>query len=119
MRPEPGIHFKVRQMGQISKIFHWSEYFAQELDAGGPESIFTLILAALPVNITARSFWPMGDQMGHIFKFFPWREYFAPELDANGLKSFPPGFFTHFGRPTAKNFDRSFWLACDKNLGSI
>ncbi len=45
------------------------------------------------------------DQMGQISKFFPWREYFAPELYACEPKSFPPGFFTHFGRPTDKNYD--------------
>ncbi len=33
------------------------------------------------------------------------REYFASGLYANGL---PLGFFTHFGRPTAKNYESIF-----------
>ncbi len=44
-------------------------------------------------------------KFGQLSKFFPWGEYFAPELDASGSGSFTPGFFTHFGRPTGKNFD--------------
>ncbi len=33
------------------------------------------------------------------------REYFASDLYANDL---PPGFFTHFGRPTAENYELVF-----------
>ncbi len=38
-------------------------------------------------------------------KFFP-RE--TSELYANGPESFPPGIFTHFGRPTAENYELDF-----------
>ncbi len=96
------------QMGQISKFFPWREYFIPELDPGGTESIFILILAALQPKITAQSFWPTGDQMGQIFIFFAWREYFTTELHTCGHKSFFPGFVNHFGRPMDKNFDSVF-----------
>ncbi len=43
--------------------------------------------------------------MGQISTFLPWREDFAPEHDASDLESIPPGNFTHFGRPTAENYD--------------
>ncbi len=46
--------------------------------------------------------------MGQISKSFPWRENFATEHDASGLESIPPGNFTHFGLPEAKNFDSVF-----------
>ncbi len=75
-----------------------------------------LILAASRPKISIRSFYPRCDQMGQISKFFPCREYFGPELDASGPKSFPPGIFTHFGRPTAKNFD-SVFLTKDRPNG--
>ncbi len=75
--------------------------------------LLPILAAPRPKIISIRSFWPRCDQMGQIFKFFHWREYFTPELDANGRESFPPGFFTHFGRPIAKNFDsvflKKFW----------
>ncbi len=46
--------------------------------------------------------------MGQISKFFPRRENFAPEHTTSGLESIPPGNFTHFGHPTAENFDSVF-----------
>ncbi len=49
-----------------------------------------------------------GDEIGQISKFLPWRENFAPEHDASCLESIPRRNFTHFGRPTAENYERSF-----------
>ncbi len=78
-----------------------------------------LLLAAPRPKISIRYFWRRGDQMGQISKFFPWRVYFGPELNASGPKSFPPGFFTHFGRPTAKNFDSVFLTELRPNGSSF
>ncbi len=53
---------------------------------------------------------------------FDQERYFASVLYANGL---PLEFFTDFGRPTAENYNRSFWPkwcfwpACNQNLGSV
>ncbi len=95
-------------MHRISKIFPCREYFAQELDAGGPVSIFILILAAIPINITARSFWPRGDRMCQISKFFSWRAYFAPELDTCGPESFFLEFFLSIWPPQTEKFHSIF-----------
>ncbi len=54
--------------------------------------------------------------MGQISKIFTWRQYFVPVLDASGAESFPPGFFTHFGRPTVKNFDSVFLTNSEATL---
>ncbi len=34
-----------------------------------------------------------------------WRDNFTLEHDASGLEIIPPENFTHFGRPTLKNYD--------------
>ncbi len=121
VRSEPAV-MRCDQIGQISKFFPCREYFTLELYAWEPESLppeFLLILAALPPKITIRSFWPRCDQMGQISKIFTWREYFAPELDASGPESLHPGFFAHFGRPTAQNFDSVFWTKVRPNGSSF
>ncbi len=112
-------------MGQISTFFTWREYFAPELYACGsksfPTKIFTHFGRPTVENYDSVFFIGVGpdlrsvilrcDQIGQISKFFIWREYFGPELDASGPESFPPGFYTYFGRPTAKNYD-SVFLTC-------
>ncbi len=40
------------------------------------------------------------------FNFCPQGE--TLDLYANDAKSFPPGFFSHFGRPTAENYKLAF-----------
>ncbi len=79
---------------------------------------------------TFRSFW--GATWVKFSKFWPGD---TSVLDANGSENFPLGFFTHFGRPTAENYEsvfltvvqpngafdrgaaktwaRSFWPSCD------
>ncbi len=123
VRPEPGIVIlRCDQMVEIFQLFPWGEYFAPELNVIGPISFSPgciLILSALLPKILIRSFWPACDgnpetvilrcnQMGQISEFFLWREYFAAELYACEPKRFPSRIFSHFGRPTAKNFDLVF-----------
>ncbi len=57
--------------------------------------------------------------MGQISKIFTWREYFAPELDTSGCESFPTEFFTHFSRPTAKNFDSVFLTKMSDQMNRV
>ncbi len=57
--------------------------------------------------------------MGEISKIFTWKEYFAPELDASDRESFLPGFFNHFGRPIAKNFNSVFLTKVRPNVSSF
>ncbi len=47
-----------------------------------------------------RSFW--GATVGQIFEILACRD---SDLYANCPECFPPGFFTQFGRPTAKNYE--------------
>ncbi len=41
-------------------------------------------------------------------KFSKFRSVETSDLYANGPESFPPGFFTYLGRPTAKNYESVF-----------
>ncbi len=60
---------------------------------------------------------------GSKLKILTRREYFASYLYANGL---PPGFFTHFGRPTLEKYESfspgfftPFWRAMAGNYESV
>ncbi len=55
--------------------------------------------------------------MGQISKFLPWRENFAPEYDASCLESIRSGNFTHFSRPTIKNYESVFLTVVVVNGG--
>ncbi len=59
------------------------------------------VLVTLWPKIPIRYLRPDGSNS----KILTWREYFALELYASGAKSFFPGFFIRFGRPTAENSD--------------
>ncbi len=96
-----------------------------------PLQDFLPILGALRLKNTIRFFWPSCDQMVLLTSVRP-KSMFGPfevrpqvkrskfwpgetsDLYANGVESFPPGFFTHFGRPTAKNY--SFVLSTLKRV---
>ncbi len=89
---------------------------------------FLPVLGVPRPTITNQSFWLRGDQMILLtgvqpkpgfgpLEVRPWVNFakFWPgetsEVYANGLKSFPPGFFNHFGRPTAKIYESVFLTA--------
>ncbi len=86
---------------------------------------FLLILGAPQPKIIISSFWPPCDQMmlltgvrqKPVFSPFMVRlwvkfsKFWPGEtsvLYANGPECFSPGFFTYFGRPTAKNYNSVF-----------
>ncbi len=99
---------------------------------------FLSILGAPLPKITNRSVWPLCDQMvprcfwpacdqnlgslllmcenGSNFWNFNWRD-FGPLRQWS--KSFPPGFFTHFGRPTAENYESVHGPLTLKILGNL
>ncbi len=48
-------------------------------------------------------------------EFSKFRLVETSDLYANGLESFPPGFFTYFGRPRAKNYESVFVIVVRPN----
>ncbi len=91
---------------------------------------FLPILGAPRPKITNWSFWPACDQTVLFssvrpkpgfgpFEVQPWvkfSKFWSGEtwdLYANGPESFPPGFFTDFECPRAKNYE-SVFLSCDQ-----
>ncbi len=101
---------KCDQIGPISKFFPWREYFAPEL--------YRLWTQNFPSRIFY-SFWPRYRQKLRFGLFnrgaSKWVKFpqFSPGegISIRNLTPVVPkiylqeGFFTHFGRPTAKNFD--------------
>ncbi len=52
--------------------------------------------------------WPMVAPQKDRSQVLTRREYFTSDLYANDPESFPPGFFTYFGCPTAENYKSVF-----------
>ncbi len=63
------------------------------------------------------------EPMFSLFEVRPWVKFskFRPgetsDLYANGVESFLPGFFTHFGRPTAENYYSIFLMGMGPKPG--
>ncbi len=53
-----------------------------------------------------------GAMMGQIFKILSRRDF---GLVCQWCRKFPPEFFTHFGHPTAENYDSVFLIALRPN----
>ncbi len=132
---------------KFSKFWHGETL---DLSANGPESFlpgFFTHLGALQPKIQNWAIWPSCDQMVSLtgvqpkpgfgpFVMWPWVKFSkfwhreTLDLYANGPKNFPSGFFTHFRRFKAENYELVFltavWRngafdrpACNQNPGSV
>ncbi len=110
----------MRPEGSNSKILTWREYFASELFyASNPESspsgFFTRFGHPTTKNYKLVFLTSVRPKPGFCsFEVRSWVKFsnFWPgktsNLYTNGQKSFPPGFFTHFGRPMIENHESVF-----------
>ncbi len=125
------------QMGEIREFWPGESILLQNFTPVVPKVClqnFLPILATPWPKITNWSFWPSCDQMMLLtivrpklafgpFEVRPWVKFSkfwsgeTSDLYANDPESFIPGFFTHFGRPTAENYESVFLTVVWPNVG--